>query len=146
MRILIILFFFSSIASSLAQIPEHFPDIFKTAKWKSLDNFNDSTLYQMKELKLVKWNLPFDTLQYLPVLWIDNDTFKIKYYSDVNEHIDTISGSGTRSFNILNFKYSYGEKETLTLIPDNENKSPLRYKTGITSTGNFILLMKEKKK
>jgi hypothetical protein len=149
MRQIIVLFFiFFSTFNSIAQKPEaNFIDNFKTSKWNSIDNFNDSTILQLQELKLVKWNPTVDSLKDNPRIWIFNDEFKIKYYHNITVKVDSGLTETKRSFNTLNCKYSYdSDKGLLTITMDNKDKSTLVYKTAIVSTGSFILLTRTKQK
>jgi len=144
-RILLLFLLITALRVSGQPIAPNFIDNFKISKWKSIDNFNDSTILQLKELKLVRFNQAGDSLQRNPVLWIFNDEFKIKYYNNDSVTNDSTSIKEKAGFNTLNCKYTY-DKGILTLTLDNKEKSILRFEGGIVSTGSFILLTRIKKK
>jgi hypothetical protein len=139
-----IIFIFSALICFGQKIEANFVDNFKTSKWKSLDNFNDSTMLTLKELKLTRWNPANDSLKHYPMLWIFNDEFKIKYYYYTTVARDSITQNTKTNFNVLTCNYSYvKDKGELTIVLDNKEKSTLTYKTAIVSTGSFILLTRK---
>jgi hypothetical protein len=139
------IFILSTLICFGQKIEPNFIDNFKTSKWKSLDNFSDSTILKLKELKLTRWNPANDSLKYFPTLWIFNDGFKIKYYYNTTITRDSIITNTKTNFNVLNCTYSYDNgKGELTIILDNKDKSTLTFKTAIISSGSFILLTRKK--
>jgi hypothetical protein len=143
--IILITFFFWTFSSFGQKIEQSFIDNFKTSKWKSVDNFNDSTIIQLKEIKLVRWDPSVDTLRHKPALWIFNDEFKIKYYYNTIISQDSNSVQTKTSYNTLDCQYSYdNNKGILTIILDNKDKTTLTYKTAIVSSGSFIILTRKK--
>lgn len=147
MKQIIIMFIFSllTLPSFSQKVEQNFIDNFKTSKWKSLDNFNDSTIIQLKEIKLVRWNPSVDTLRHQPTLWIFNDEFKIKYYYNTVICQDSNFAETKTNFNTLDCQYFYdNNKGLLTIILDDKDKTTLTYKTAIVSAGSFILLSRNK--
>ena len=143
-QISIIFIFFHFTLSSLGQkIEQNFIDNFKKSKWKSVDNFNDSTIIQLKEIKLIQWSPSIDTLRHHPTFWI-NDEFYIKYYYNTIVSRDTNFVETKFNFNTIVCKYSYDNKKGhLTIILNDKDKTTLTYKTAIVSTGSFILLTRK---
>lgn len=146
MKQILFLITFSLLALSCfgQKIEANFIDNFKTAKWKSIDNFNDSTIIEMKEIKLVRWNPAIDSFRHKPILWIFKDEFKIKYYYNTSISNNSDSVQTKTNFNTMDCQYTYNNnKRLLTIILDNKLKTTLTFKTAIISSGNFILLTRE---
>lgn len=145
-KIILLSILFLSIFYSFGQaIEKNFIDNFKTSKWKSLVNFNDSTLLQLNEIKLVRWNPALDSLRHQPTVWIFNEEFKIKYYHPTILSEDSIAIQTKSHFNTMDCQYAYDNKKgLLTLILDNKEKTSITFKTAIVSSGSFILLTRIK--
>jgi hypothetical protein len=135
---------FSTLTCFGQKIEPYFIDNLKTSKWKSLNNFNDSTILQLRELKLTRWNAANDSLKHYPMLWIYNDELKIKYYSNATITQTNNSIETKTDFDVINYTYSYNnDKGILAITLDNNDKTTLTYKTSIVSTGSFILLTRK---
>ncbi len=148
MKKIILLFLVSlSMVNAFGQaIENNFPDNFKKSKWKSLEDFNDSTLVLKQELKLIRWNPQTDTLANHPILWIFNEAFNIKYYENVQITKIGNTTHSSRNIHTINCNYSYdADKNIFTLTLDNEDKTILFFKPTFTSSGSFLLLSRVKK-
>jgi hypothetical protein len=140
MRQIITIFIF--IASAFTCFGQtYFMDNLKSSKWKSIDNFNDSTILHIKELKLCKWIPGSDSLKHNPTIWLFDKELKIKYYFTTVKS-DSASSKTNTEFNILNCNYSF-ENNLLTTILDNKYKSKLTFRTAIVSTGSYIILTRK---
>lgn len=121
-----------------------FIDDFKTSKWKSLSNFNDSTILKLDRFSLIKWNPIIDSLKHKPTLWIYNDKLKIKYYKNVSVITENNITKTNASSNTIDCKYSFDVKKSeLRITIDNKEQSTLIYKVKEKTKDEYILTLKK---
>jgi hypothetical protein len=128
----------------LEQTESSFIDNFKTSKWKSLSNFNDSTILKLDNLTLIKWNPSIDSMKHKPTLWIYNDKLKIKYYENVSVITEDNITKTNASFNTMDCNYSFDvKKNELRITLDNKGQSTLTYKVSEKTNDECILTRKK---
>ena len=121
-----------------------FIDNFKSSKWKSLSNFNDSTILKLEKFTLIKWNPVIDSMKYKPTLWIYNKNMKIKHYKNVSVITEDNITKTNASSNTIDCKYSFDTKKSeLTITLDNKEHSTLTYKVNEKTNDECILTLKK---
>ena len=106
----------------------------KNSTWMSGEHLNDSVIRQAKDIKLTRVHSAMDSLTVNKTIWTFNDNLTVSYYNVATKKDSLIS----------TYKYAIDKKKgILKIIPD--DKVALAYKVGIVSTGNYALLVRNKK-
>lgn len=125
-----------TLIASIGSAQSLFFDNLKNSIWTSNGSYSDSTIKKAKEIPISKLTLPKDSIKFNATIWTFSDSsLAITYYDLKNK----------KESEVVTYKYAIdNDKGKLKIIPNNSNT--MIYGAGITSTGNHVLLFREKTK
>lgn len=133
-KIILLLLFYSSAIPSFGQTL--FFDNLNNSRWKSDENYDETSIRNTKEIGLGKLITSTDSLTINVTIWeFKDDTLTILQF-DCNSRKDSL---------VATYKYDANAEKGIIKIILNESES-LEYEVGIISTGNYALLIRKLKK